>query len=528
MKKVLSAVLAGAMMAAMAVPAFAASKPAEAGHVYDSDGEDISSNSDDDVYGKADFSFLKNGGRSINIDGVVPGITMYIPLGAGVGDVISGGTTTGETPDPQAAHYYNAKKDVMKPLYDTAKEDEEKTNKDTAFASITSTALADWDAVTAGHTADSSAKFYYAAQSGANTLTEVADFTEAPTGTNYYFDADAKNAYDAKLDTEDNDDEANILNASAIKGKEVSGTDVWKNADVKSYYKSGSFTDFTYSAGTPSTDSYKISLSSLTNEDYFKFDVDKDDNGSMVKKVEVVEDKKLGDMARTAYLKIDLNDSTTVNDIKSNGTLTFKAKDSAADFQKASGSKKLNDTTQVWDEKEEIKIDYTFWINNDKASNDDNPDSGDRVYFDPDDNEDNTLIWGDDRAGLFFEANDDASKFYARLSTKSDSEVYSEYGDPVNADLWFFDFVGSSTIPATSRATLTLGIPWDEDDDYTPNPEDCFIYEKQEDGNYKHLWILYSEYIQQKRVKTRNPRLVINSCHRFGTAFGLLPENEAN
>ncbi len=322
MRKFLSALLAGAMMAAMAVPAFAADSSLDSGpsgltKVYNSDGEVIS-NDDDDVYGDVKYDYVKKGG-SINIDGVVPGITMYIPLGDAMNYVVG--------------------------------------------------------------------------------------------------DSDAN-----------------------------------------------------------------ISLESLTNDDYFKFDLDKDDGGSMVKKIEVVEDKRLGDLTRTSYLKIDLNDSTTTSDIKSNGTFTFKAKDSADDFKNASGSKRLNDDDQEWDEKEEIKMSYTFWINNDKASNDDNPDSGDRVYFDPDDNEDNTLIWGDDRAGLFFEANDDASKFYARLSTKSDSEIYSEYGDPVNADLWFFDFVGSATIPATSRATLTLGIPWDEDDDYTPNPEDCFIYEKDADG----------------------------------------------
>ena len=233
----------------------------------------------------------------------------------------------------------------------------------------------------------------------------------------------------------------------------------------------------------------------MTNEDYFKFDVDKDDGGKYIKKIEVVDDKKLGNLPRTAYLKFILNDSTTTSDLKSNGTLTFKAKGSSADFRDKSGSKKLTAKDEKWDDDLEIEIDYTLWINNEKATNDDNPDSGDRVYFDPDDNEDNTLIWGDDRAGLFFEGNDDAGKFYARLSTKSDSEVYATYGDPVNADLWFFDFVGNSTIPATSRATLTLGIPWDEDDDYTPNPEDCYIYEQLDDGTMVDVTerFIYSE-----------------------------------
>ena len=102
--------------------------------------------------------------------------------------------------------------------------------------------------------------------------------------------------------------------------------------------------------------------------------------------------------------------------------------------------------------------------------------------MDPDANDTNTLIWGDDRAALKFEADDDAKKFYARLSTSNMSDIYAEYGDPVDADLWFYNFVNNPTVPATSKATLTLGIPWDDDDDYTPDPENCFIYELGADG----------------------------------------------
>ncbi|MBE6904754.1 MAG: hypothetical protein E7476_00540 [Ruminococcaceae bacterium] len=219
----------------------------------------------------------------------------------------------------------------------------------------------------------------------------------------------------------------------------------------------------------------------LTDTDYFKFDVDKNDGSKYVSKISVISDKRLGSLARTAYLKIELNDSTTTSELKSTGTITFKAK---ADADSYTGSKALNTTINTYESGDVVTINYTFWINNKKVSGTDgSADTGERVYFDPDDNEDNTLVWGDDRAALYFESNDDASKFYARLQTKSDSEIYSEYGDPVNADLWFYDFVGNPTVPSTSRAVLTLGIPWDEDDDYTPNPEDCFIYEKDADGN---------------------------------------------
>lgn len=479
MKKVLSAVLAGAMMATMAVPALASPASFTPDEVYDSDGE-IISNSDDDVYGTVNYDYVKDGGR-ISIDGVVPGITMYIPLETGVDKTISDGTT-GMVGKAEIAKYL---KDHGSDLTDTPVKDITYLNAEgTGVVKATQKAesdLTDSDVIDATNATKKAlvvgdiGKWVLTKSGSTYDTEEITDDSGSPAtpsgdalhdGTDYYVVT-----------------AANAATEAVEKLTEVKLEGAYK--DSEGYYSATleQFNEAKDKASPTGGDegSYEISLDSLTNEDYFKFDLDKDDGGSMVKKMEVVEDKKLGSLPRTSYLKIDLNDSTTVDDIKSNGTFTFKAKGSSEDFEDASGSKKLT-RSDVWPDDLEIKMDYSFWINNDKASNDDNPDSGDRVYFDPDDNEDNTLIWGDDRAGLFFEANDDASKFYARLSTKSDSEVYSEYGDPVNADLWFFDFVGSSTIPATSRATLTLGIPWDEDDDYTPNPEDCFIYEKQEDG----------------------------------------------
>ncbi|WP_195376622.1 hypothetical protein, partial [Anaerotruncus rubiinfantis] len=216
----------------------------------------------------------------------------------------------------------------------------------------------------------------------------------------------------------------------------------------------------------------------VKDDDLFKFDYDKDTNGKMVKKISYETDKRLADQGRKdIVIKIELADTTTTSEIHTDGVITFTAKKDSADL-------KAGVTANTFVKGDEIVIPYSFWINNEKSTNDDNPDTGDRVYFDPDDNDTNTLIWGDDRAALKFEADDDASKFYARLSTSTDRTLYAEYGDPVDADLWFYDFVTNPTIPSTSRATLTLGIPWDEDDDdYIPDPESCFIYEKDADGN---------------------------------------------
>ena len=212
--------------------------------------------------------------------------------------------------------------------------------------------------------------------------------------------------------------------------------------------------------------------------DLFKFAKDKDTNGNMIKNISLLTDKSVDGHRYDLVLKFEFADSTTTSEIHTDGEVSFTAKKDSKDVKDNANNGKI-----FW-KGDSITIDYSFWMNNGKASNDDNPDSGDRVYFDPDDNDTNTLIWGDDRAALKFEADDDASKFYARLSTSTDRTLYAEYGDPVDADLWFYDFVTNPTIPSTSRATLTLGIPWDEDDDdYVPDPETCFIYEKDADGN---------------------------------------------
>ena len=198
-----------------------------------------------------------------------------------------------------------------------------------------------------------------------------------------------------------------------------------------------------------------IAVDDVVNTDFFKFSVDKDSNGKLVKKISVTDDKRLGSFERAAYLKIELNDMTDTDEAKSDGTIEFKAK---ADYTSYADKKSKPKTAApgTWSKDDTLKIDYTFWISNIAQYNDDNPDVGDRVYMDPDKNDTNTLIWGDDRAALKFDADDDAKKFYARLSTSNMSDIYAEYGDPADADLWFYDFVGHPTIPATSKATLTL------------------------------------------------------------------------
>ena len=225
----------------------------------------------------------------------------------------------------------------------------------------------------------------------------------------------------------------------------------------------------------------EVRLKELVDTDLFKFSVDKDEGAKLIESIKVKDDYRLGGNARTAYLVISFKDVTDTDEHKATGTIEFKAKKNKVSGFEA-GSTTKTGSASTWSKDDKFTVDYTFWVSNDPVKNDDNPGVGDRVYFDPDKNDTNVLVWGDDRAALKFESDDDAKKFYARLSTSNMSDIYAEYGDPVDADLWFYDFVGHPTVPATSKATLTLGIPWDDDDDYTPDPENCFIYEVDADG----------------------------------------------
>ena len=230
----------------------------------------------------------------------------------------------------------------------------------------------------------------------------------------------------------------------------------------------------------------------LGDTDLFKWSFDKDGDGSkLIKSITVVNDKKLTGSysaqsgtvdslpgVRTTYLKVVTNQTFDDGEKKAKVDIEIKPKKSKGDDYDYIFSKGSTVKTS-----EEAKVSLTFWVANDEIDGEDaDVETGDGFVFNPTDNENNTIVYGDDRAAIYFSADDDASKFYAKLSTKSMSDIYTEYGDPVDADLWFYDFVGNKTIPSTSRATLTLGIPWDEDDDYVPDPTNVYIYELSADG----------------------------------------------
>lgn len=231
---------------------------------------------------------------------------------------------------------------------------------------------------------------------------------------------------------------------------------------------------FQINEDTPSTDgSIYVPTDELTNGDYFTFKVDKDQNSSYVDSVKLVSKSYSG--SRRHYIAVKLKDSSITEEKHVTFDVYFKARKNSDSHSKVTGT---------WSNGDIINARFSLYVKNDEDdSGDADIEAGKNVVFKPIANDDNTITWGDSNneiACLEFKATDDADDFYAKLSTKVNNTVYEKYGDPVNADLFFRTFSGSS-IDSTSRAKLTLYNPWYDDDRNSPDPRDIYIYSR--DGN---------------------------------------------
>ena len=230
-------------------------------------------------------------------------------------------------------------------------------------------------------------------------------------------------------------------------------------------------------------------VNQLSDKNLFKVTYDKDGSGkSLIKSISIVTEKNKDEdfnttKNRTAWFKVTTNQTFDDSEKKAKIEVTIKPKKTARDKYDSNTFSITNKDTAV-NTACELKFNLTFWVQNYEADGEDyDAEAGAGFIFKAESNEENTIVYGDDRAALYFNADDDADKFYAKLSTSANWSIINEYGDPADADLWFYDFVGNRTIPSTSRATLTLGIPWDEDDNWVPNPEDCYLYRINADGS---------------------------------------------
>ena len=202
-----------------------------------------------------------------------------------------------------------------------------------------------------------------------------------------------------------------------------------------------------------------ISWQDLTDASNFTFKLQRDQNGTYLESVKLTTRDIRG--VRRAYIAVQLKSSNLTEEKKVSFDVYFKAR---------------KDGGSLWSNGDLYNARFNLWVTNrTEQGSDANVNTGQGVVFEPVSNEQNVITWGanEDVASLEFTASSDAQKFYAKLSTKVNSSIYAEYGDPVDADLYFRSFSGSS-VDSTSRAKLTLYNPWYDDDDV--NPKHAYIY----------------------------------------------------
>lgn len=229
-----------------------------------------------------------------------------------------------------------------------------------------------------------------------------------------------------------------------------------------------------------STDGKTVTDSNLlADDDMFRLKVKKDGDGrGLIDDVEQVSEKKDANGNRCGWLKITISPSDMTEEQKAELRFIFTAKD--------------DNPEEGWSKGDYASVDLDLWINNPVEKGDDyDADPGEQFVYQPMSNESNELNW-DDVAMLRFTADDDASEFYARLSTKADADVYRRYPD---ADLYFRNFAGNPNISTASRATLTLFNPWMQRDSQYVNPKNCHIYTKDSDGELSDVTSLFT-YLQ--------------------------------
>ena len=217
----------------------------------------------------------------------------------------------------------------------------------------------------------------------------------------------------------------------------------------------------------------------FTDGDLWKVKFDKGgDNSKMIAKISLSEKNYGGD--RGPWVKIETKADYTTDEFKIKPSMTLPAKDDitiggVVRFVKG----------------DKINVDFgTIYISNDEDPADQDYAAGTGgVVLKPTKNDDNEITWEDEQntiAVLKFMGDDNQTKFFPKLSTKWEDADYAEYF--ADQDAFIFNFKGSvageTKISSTSRATLELYNPYydSDEDEYTVDPENCIVYQVQEDG----------------------------------------------
>ncbi len=223
----------------------------------------------------------------------------------------------------------------------------------------------------------------------------------------------------------------------------------------------------------------------LSDDSYWKLKITKGDNGKYIKAISDKTknfSKDLFDVntghavsgtggSRHRYIKVELNEIYTDDEIKITLDMRLSAKSKAVD------------SIQGWDitDDTDIKVkDFTFYMKNIVKDADNDWRVGiDGLMLNPVKNDWNEVTYYDedgDVAFMKFFGDSDTGKFYSKLSTKWEHADYASYFN--DQDAYIFQFTGSPNLSSTSRADLQIYSPFvDDDGNETFDPEQAVIYQ---------------------------------------------------
>ena len=261
------------------------------------------------------------------------------------------------------------------------------------------------------------------------------------------------------------------------------GTGNYVSADVvkpgKTYYIPLSalhgFSDGMNTSKKPTND---MVADIITDKKMAKFSYDKEEGSKLIKSVKLVENDFNDGLGHSLAFEVKLNDFLTDDEQKVAFTTEIKLKDDAP-FD-------MGGTTIYLADGFTFTMGFEFWVNNAVETTDgEDVMAGDGgAIWKPTKNEEQEYTWEDENntlATLKYDSDDGQTKMYYKLSTKWDNAYYAE--NFADQDAFLYDFIAGPSASSTSRATLSLRVPFvDEDGELTCAEDEIYVYEMNDDG----------------------------------------------
>ena len=222
----------------------------------------------------------------------------------------------------------------------------------------------------------------------------------------------------------------------------------------------------------------------LTDKKLTSFSYKKLEGSKLVKSVGLAEKTFGKNEGHIPGIEVKLNDFQTDDEQKIEIEVTFKVKEDV-DLYRYGMFDFNGDYALYLTKGSKITATMVFWTNN-RVTTTDGEDAmageGGAIWK-PTKNEEQEYTWEDENntlATLTYDSDDGQTKMYYKLSTKWDNDLYA--ANFADQDAFLYDFIAGPSASSTSRATLSLRVPFVDEDGALTCAEDEICVYSLEDG----------------------------------------------